>query len=123
MSNNFVDFEVYKKSVQLTKGIYMLLSSPVFTREPAFSNQLKRAVLSITNNIAEGSEYNSNNQFIRYLKIAKGSCAEVRNMLILANELNLANIDELKGMINLSTEISQQLSNFISYLDRNRSKD
>lgn len=123
MSNNFVDFEVYKKSVQLTKGIYMLLSNPVFTRESAFSNQLKRAVLSITNNIAEGSEYNSNNQFIRYLKIAKVSCAEVRNMLILANELNFANIDELNGMINLSTEISQQLSNFINYLDRNRSKD
>ena len=93
MSNNFVDFEVYKKSVQLTKGIYMLLSNPVFIRESAFSNQLKRAVLSITNNIAEGSEYNSNNQFIRYLKIAKGSCAEVRNMLMLANELNFANID------------------------------
>lgn len=123
MSSNFVDFEVYKKSVQLTKGIYMLLSSSVFIRESAFSNQLKRAVLSITNNIAEGSEYNNNNQFIRYLKIAKGSCAEVRNMLILANELNFANIDELKGMINLSTEISQQLSNFINYLDRNRSKD
>lgn len=123
MSNNFVDFEVYKKSVQLTKGIYMLLNNPVFIRESAFSNQLKRAVLSITNNIAEGSEYNSNNQFIRYLKIAKGSFAEVRNMLILASELNFANIDELKGMINLSTEISQQLSNFINYLDRNRSKD
>lgn len=123
MSSNFVDFEVYKKSVQLTKGIYMLLNSSVFIRESAFSNQLKRAVLSITNNIAEGSEYNSNNQFIRYLKIAKGSCAEVRNMLILANELNFVNIDELKEMINLSTEISQQLSNFINYLDRNRSKD
>lgn len=123
MSSNFVDFEVYKKSVQLTKGIYMLLSSSVFIRESAFSNQLKRAVLSITNNIAEGSEYNNNNQFIRYLKIAKGSCAEVRNMLILASELNFVNIDELKGMINLSTEISQQLSNFINYLDRNRSKD
>ncbi len=123
MSSNFVDFEVYKKSVQLTKGIYMLLSSSVFIRESAFSTQLKRAVLSITNNIAEGSEYNNNNQFIRYLKIAKGSCAEVRNMLILANELNFANIDELKGLINLSTEISQQLSNFINYLDRNRSKD
>lgn len=123
MSSNFVDFEVYKKSVQLTKGIYMLLSSSVFIRESAFSNQLKRAVLSITNNIAEGSEYNNNNQFIRYLKIAKGSCAEVRNMLILANELNFVNIDELKEMINLSTEISQQLSNFINYLDRNRSKD
>lgn len=71
MSQNFVDFDVYKKSLLLTKNIFLLLKTPEFSRESAFSNQVKRAVLSITNNIAEGSEYNNNNQFIRYLKIAK----------------------------------------------------
>jgi four helix bundle protein len=50
---------------------------------------MKRAVISITNNIAEGSEYNNNKQFIRYLQYSKGSCAEVRNMLILSKELGL----------------------------------
>ncbi len=45
------------------------------------TNQINRAVLSITNNIAEGSEYNNNAQFIRFLKYSKGSCGEVRNML------------------------------------------
>lgn len=94
MSQNFVDFDVYKKSLLLTKNIFLLLKAPEFSREPAFSNQIKRAVLSITNNIAEGSEYNNNNQFIRYLKIVKGSCAEV-NMLILMIELELKSKSEV----------------------------
>lgn len=120
---NFVEFEVYQKAIELTKSIFKLLQEPQFTRETAFSNQLKRAVISISNNIAEGSEYNNNNQFIRYLKIAKGSCAEVKSMLILMVELEFVSYDKVKPLQDLSIVISQQLSNFISYLDRNRKKD
>ena len=120
---NFVEFEVYQKAIELTKSIFKLLQEPQFTRETAFSNQLKRAVISISNNIAEGSEYNNNNQFIRYLKIAKGSCAEVKSMLILMVELEFVSYENAKPLQDMSVVISQQLSNFISYLDRNRKKD
>ena len=120
---NFVEFEVYQKAIELTKSIFKLLQEPQFTRETAFSNQLKRAVISISNNIAEGSEYNNNNQFIRYLKIAKGSCAEVKSMLILMVELEFVSYENAKPLQDMSVVISQQHSNFISYLDRNRKKD
>ncbi|RRJ88919.1 four helix bundle protein [Paenimyroides tangerinum] len=120
---NFVEFEVYQKAIELTKSIFKLLQEPQFTRETAFSNQLKRAVISISNNIAEGSEYNNNNQFIKYLKIAKGSCAEVKSMLILMVELEFVSYENAKPLQDMSVVISQQLSNFISYLDRNRKKD
>ncbi len=120
---NFVEFEVYQKAIELTKSIFKLLQEPQFTRETAFSNQLKRAVISISNNIVEGSEYNNNNQFIRYLKIAKGSCAEVKSMLILMVELEFVSYENAKPLQDMSVVISQQLSNFISYLDRNRKKD
>lgn len=86
-------------------------------KEYGFKDQIKRAVVSITNNIAEGSEYNNNKQFVRYLKIAKGSCAEVRNMLILAKELELCSEDEIQKSLNLTIEISQNISNFIKYLN------
>lgn len=120
---NFVEFEVYQKAIELTKSIFKLLQEPQFTRETAFSNQLKRAVISISNNIAEGSEYNNNNQFIKYLKIAKGSCAEVKSMLILMVELEFVSYENAKPLQDMSVVISQQLSNFISYLDRNKKKD
>ena len=117
MTKSFEEFDVHKKSIVLTKLIFKLLNNKSLEKEFGFKDQIKRAVLSITNNIAEGSEYNSNRQFTRYLKISKGSCAEVRNMLILSRELGFCNNEEIQISYNLTIEISQNLSNFIKYLD------
>ena len=117
MTKSIEEFEVHKKGVLLTKNIFILLNKPSLEKEFGFKDQIKRAVISITNNIAEGSEYNNNKQFIRYLKISKGSCAEVRNMLILAKELGFCTNDEIQESLNLSIEISQNISNFIKYLN------
>ena len=122
MTKSFEEFEVYKKGILLAKIIFELLNSKSFEKEYGFKDQIKRAVVSITNNIAEGSEYNNNKQLIRYLKISKGSCAEVRSMLILSKELNLCSQTEIQEGYNLSIEISQNLSNFIKYL-KTKTKD
>ncbi|MDR6969090.1 four helix bundle protein [Flavobacterium arsenatis] len=119
MTKSFEEFEVHKKGVLLTKQVYQLLKNPTFEKEYDFKSQIKRAVFSITNNIAEGSEYNSNRQFVKFLKISKGSCGEVRNMLVLAKELDFSNNQEIKSSYDLSIEISQNLSNFINYLKKN----
>ncbi len=73
MTKSFEEFEVHKKGVLLTRQIFDLLNKSSIEKEFSFKDQLKRAVISITNNIAEGSEYNNNKQFVRYLKFAKGS--------------------------------------------------
>ncbi|MEL4308128.1 four helix bundle protein [Joostella sp. CR20] len=116
MTKSFEEFEVYQKGIQLAKLIFTFVNDKSFEKEYGFKDQLKRAVISITNNIAEGSEYNNNKQLIRYLKIAKGSYAEVRSMLILARELGLATPAAIVESYELSIEISQNLSNFIKYL-------
>ncbi|KAF2509359.1 four helix bundle protein [Flavobacterium zhairuonense] len=117
MTKSFEEFEVYKKGTLLAKLIFDLMNSKPFEKEFGFKDQIKRAVISITNNIAEGSEYNNNKQLIRYLKISKGSCAEVRSMLILSRELNFCNQLEIQKSYDLTIEISQNLSNFIKYLN------
>ncbi len=122
MTKSFEEFDVYKKGVVLAKNVFKTLEKSSFDKEFGFKDQLKRAVVSITNNIAEGSEYNSNNQFVKYLKIAKGSCAEVRNMLILSAELNFCEQVDIEESYKLSIEISQNLSNFIKYLKENNLK-
>ena len=117
MTKSFEEFEVHKKGILLTKQVFELLKKSSYEKEFGFKDQIKRAVISITNNIAEGSEYNNNKQFIRYLKIAKGSCAEVRNMLVLARELDFCSYNEIHESLLLSVEISQNISNFIKYLN------
>ena len=117
MTKTFEEFEVHKKGVLLAKQVFQLLNKSSLEKEYGFKDQIKRAVISITNNIAEGSEYNNNKQFVRYLKIAKGSCAEVRNMLVLAKELELCKENEMQESYQLTIEISQNISNFIKYLN------
>ncbi|MFT3794474.1 four helix bundle protein [Flavobacterium sp.] len=68
MTTSFEEFDVYKKGVVLTKLIFELLNRKEFEKEFAIKDQIKRATISITNNIAEGSEYNNNKQFVRFLK-------------------------------------------------------
>lgn len=67
MTKSFEDFPVYKKSIELLVQIFNLLETNELKNDFALRDQLKRAVLSISNNIAEGSEYNGNRQFIRFL--------------------------------------------------------
>ena len=116
MTKSFEEFDVYNKGIQLAKLVFKLLENKTFEREYGFKDQIKRAVISITNNIAEGSEYNNNKQLIRYLKISKGSCAEVRSMLIVSRELGFCSQIEIEESYKTSIEISQNLSNFIKYL-------
>ena len=116
MTKSFEEFDVYKKGIQLAIQVFKLLENKTFEREYGFKDQIKRAVISITNNIAEGSEYNNNKQLIRYLKISKGSCAEVRSMLIVSRELGFCSQIEIEESYKTSIEISQNLSNFIKYL-------
>ncbi|WP_269223242.1 four helix bundle protein [Flavobacterium sp. IMCC34518] len=117
MTKSFEEFEVYQKGIQLAKLIFKLLENKYFEKEFGFKDQIKRAVISITKNIAEGSEYNNNKQLIRYLKISKGSCAEVRSMLIVSRELGFCTPMEIEESYKTSIEISQNLSNFIKYLN------
>ena len=122
MTKNFEDFPVYLKSLDLIEKVYFFLKGQGLEREFEFINQIKRAGFSVSNNIAEGSEYNNNKRFIKYLKIAKGSCAEVRSMMIVRKRLKLEKKKEAEEIIILSREISTNISNFIKYLSVNIDK-
>lgn len=116
---NFEDFPVYKRALDLLVQVFEFVKHHDFQHEFEFKNQLKRAVISITNNIAEGSEYNNNRQLIRYLKIAKGSCGEVKNLVIISQRLEFGDCKKADEMYHITKEVSSQLSNFIKYLTEN----
>ena len=82
----------------------------------SFRDQIQRAVISISNNIAEGFERQSNKELSKFLFIAKGSCAEVRSMLYVALELGYISKENFNKSYALSQEISRILSGFIKTL-------
>jgi four helix bundle protein len=81
---DFEDMEVWQDAQDLAVEVYEDFAG---VRDFSFCDQIKRAVVSITNNIAEGSERTTPTDFSRFLDIAKGSCGEVRSMYRLAVRL------------------------------------
>ena len=103
----------WQKAKELTVKIYELFEQ---SRDYGFKDQIQRASVSIMNNIAEGFERKSNNEFKQFLYIAKGSCGEVRSMLILSKELRKINGADADNMLELSEETSKLLSGLIKTL-------
>ncbi|OFY82967.1 MAG: four helix bundle protein [Bacteroidetes bacterium RIFCSPLOWO2_12_FULL_35_15] len=86
------------------------------SKDFGFKDQIQRASVSVMNNIAEGFERKTNNEFKQFLFIAKGSCGEVRSMLYLAKELNKISETSFNKYFKLAEEISKILSGFIKTL-------
>ena len=109
----FEDIIAWQKALDLIVEIYNIFEK---TNDYGFKDQIQRASVSIMNNIAEGFERMSNNEFRHFLFIAKGSCGEVRSMLILAGKLNKLTENKADELKNLSLEISKMLSGIIKTL-------
>jgi four helix bundle protein len=82
--DRFEDIIAWQKAKELTIQVYQLFEN---SKDFGFKDQIQRASVSIMNNIAEGFERKTNNEFKQFLFIAKGSCGEVRSMLYLAKEM------------------------------------
>jgi four helix bundle protein len=109
----FEDIIAWQKAKELTQLAYKTFSNH---KDFSFKDQIQRASLSVMNNIAEGFERKSNNEFKQFLFIAKGSYGEVRSMLYLAIELQKLTKQEFSELFSLSEEISKILSGFIKTL-------
>ncbi len=111
--DRFEDIIAWQKAKELTIQVYQLFEN---SKDFGFKDQIQRASVSVMNNIAEGFERKSNNEFKQFLFIAKGSCGEVRSMLYLAKELNKISDNDFKLLFALSEEISKILSGLIKTL-------
>ena len=115
--SSFEDLEIWKKAQELATIIYELCEiNQKIDRDFSFKDQIKRAALSISNNIAEGFEYNNNADFHRFLRIAKGSCGEVRNCLLFSIKINYCTTEEISDSLELSKALSRQIGAMMKYL-------
>ncbi len=82
----------------LTKQVYELCSNFPDYEKYALSSQIRRAMISVTSNIAEGSGRNSVKEKIHFLEIAYGSMAEVYSQLVVAVDLGYIDKEEVENM-------------------------
>lgn len=87
----FEDLPVWKAAIELAEKIYALTERPPFRRKYSLRDQMERAALSISNNIAEGFERGTTQELLTFLYIARGSAGEVRSMLCFIERLEVFN--------------------------------
>lgn len=105
----FESLEVWKRSCSLAARVYEVLA-----RKTDFGliNQMQRAAVSIPSNIAEGYE-RSTKDFIRMLRIAAGSAAELRTQAYIACKIKLISIDERKEITTETKQIAKMIAGLI----------
>ena len=118
----FEDLEVWQKSIALAKDIYELSDKGKLAHDFGMKDQIRRAACSISNNIAEGFENQSNKQMTRFLYIAKGSCGELRSQVHLISSLDLMSKEKESELYNKCIEISKMIAGFIKYLQNFKTK-
>ncbi|MDR1226392.1 MAG: four helix bundle protein [Prevotellaceae bacterium] len=104
----FEDIIAWQKAQELAVVVYAAFDD---CKDFSFKNQICRAAVSVSNNIAEGFDRSSDADFVKFLYIAKASCSEVRSMLYLAEKLKFT--DCSAAIMELSKEVSRLMTGLI----------
>ena len=109
----FKDLRVWKDGLDLAEEVYRITRRSPFNRDFGLANQIQRAAVSISSNIAEGEERGTNKEAIYFLNVAKGSAAEVVTQLHLAQRVGYINEEELIKLDNHAERIRASLKKLI----------
>ena len=115
---NFEDLEVWKKSRDFSKKIFMLSSEGSFSKDFSLRDQINRATGSVMDNIAEGFERGGRKEFIQFLSFSKGSAGEVRTQLYRALDRKHIEAENFEILLNEITEISKMITGLMAYLQK-----
>ncbi|MBI1794423.1 MAG: four helix bundle protein [Chloroflexi bacterium] len=108
-ARNYRDLIVWQNAIKLAKEIYKLTEKFPKHETYALADQIRRAVVSVPSNIAEGQARKTPADFRRFLYIALGSLAEVDTQLILAQEFNYLSKEDVDGMDGQIQELRKKL--------------
>ncbi len=112
---SYRDLVVWQKAKELAVVIYKITKG--FPKEEIFgiTNQIRRAGVSISNNIAEGAGRQYKKDTLQFLFVSNGSLNEVENMLQIANALGFLTENETDEILKNTEEVRRLLKGFIKY--------
>ncbi len=114
----FEDLIAWQKARLLTKAIYAVTRQGVFARDFGIRDQIRRAAVSVMSNVAEGFERGTSAEFHNYLRIAKGSCAEVRTQLYVAFDVEYIAEECFAQLLAQAEEVARVLGGLRASVER-----
>jgi four helix bundle protein len=113
---HFSEIQAWKEARGLARSVYEVTGSADMPRDFALRDQLRRSVVSIMNNIAEGFARGSDPQFAQFLDVARGSAAEVESMLFLLEDIAPALAKDISPLKNRISFILSLIAKLTTYL-------
>lgn len=114
--SNYKDLVVWQRAIELVPKVYELLKRFPKEETYALADQMRRAVVSIPANIAEGQARHHRKEFLQHLAIAKGSLAELHTLLIVAQHLSYLTAEALAQIESELSQISRPLNGLMTSL-------
>ena len=115
---SYKDLIVWQKSVALADAVYLFTKEFPATEKFGLVSQMRRAVVSISSNIAEGYERRSSRELLHFLSIAFGSAAELEVQLLFCNHQSYGNSEQQQTINLLLMEVMKLLNAFRSSIRR-----
>lgn len=109
----FEDLVCWQRGRELSRFVYACTRQQTFARDRGLVDQIQRAAVSITSNIAEGFDRGTRESLVNYLFIAKGSCGEVRNQLYVAADEAYITPAQLREGLTRTDDVSRLIQSFV----------
>ncbi len=117
--HRYKELDVWKRSIELATQVYHLTNSFPLEEKYGLISQLRRSVVSVSSNIAEGAGRNSDKQFINFLSVAVGSIFELETQLLISQNVGLVENDKLDPLLKDVEIISKMIFKLQSKLSPN----
>lgn len=117
---SYTDLVVWQKAMDLVDEVYRLVSKLPKIEAYALSDQMRRAVVSIPSNIAEGQARAADKQFLFFLSVARGSNAEIETQLMICVRQNYLKESEIEKAMKLCDEVGKMLTSLMKSISGSR---
>lgn len=115
-AKKFEDLEVWKRGCRMAADIYKITENDKIGKDWSLRDQIRRSAVSIPSNIAEGFGRGSDAEFKRFLLIAKGSCAELKTQIYIAESISFIDKKISRTYLKECDEISLMITGLVNYL-------
>jgi four helix bundle protein len=116
----FEDLHCWQSARELVNMVYEATNDSPFNRDFGLRDQIRRAVVSVMSNIAEGFNAGTDAEFMRFLSFSRRSISEVQSQAYIALDQEYINRDAFHNLYNKANEAEKQVNALISYLNKSR---